>query len=348
MLSASFLSYAKKIFFIFFIQYFFFFSFSFKSYSQEKTNYPLEISNCGRKILIKSPPQRAITVGQNSTEILYSLGVFDQIKATSLWNSPVISKFEKENSRILKLNDKEPSFESILSLHPDFIANHLEWAIGAKGAIASYQQFEKFKIPVYTAPADCFYKDNKKAFDGLRIRPFSMEMIYLEIKQLGLIFNVNQNAKKLILDLQKIELDAKNILKQKFSKKPKVLFWYSSLQKNGPPYVAGSYGVPAYIAKQLGLQNIVSSASEWPQMSWEMIAKYDPDIIVIADMTRHRYPMDSAAEKQKFLKQNPLLKNLKAVKNNHILTIDAQSMNPTIRVPDAMKKISIYLQSFRF
>lgn len=50
-----------------------------------KTVYPLTIKNCGLDITFNKAPERVATVGQNSTEILYSLGLAERVVGTSLW-----------------------------------------------------------------------------------------------------------------------------------------------------------------------------------------------------------------------------------------------------------------------
>lgn len=65
-----------------------------------KTEYPLTIKNCGRDITFNQAPTRVATVGQNSTEILYSLGLADRVVGTSLWFGPVLDTYKTENEKV--------------------------------------------------------------------------------------------------------------------------------------------------------------------------------------------------------------------------------------------------------
>ncbi|SQC12416.1 ABC transporter substrate-binding protein [Klebsiella pneumoniae] len=66
-------------------------------------------------------------------------------------------------------------------------------------------------------------------------------------------------------------------------------------------------------------------------MSWESIIAANPDVIVVASLDRNRWALDKAEEKIKFLKSDPAVSQLEAVKKGHIVVMDGQAMNPTIR-----------------
>ncbi|EJF89161.1 ABC transporter substrate-binding protein [Bartonella tamiae] len=306
-----------------------------------ETHYPLKMLNCDREIIIEKKPERVVSVGQNTTEILYSLGLGDKVKGTALWYSPVLSQFEELNKKVKVLSPDIPSFESIMAEKPDIVASHQEWVIGPTGSSATYAQFEDFNIPVYTAPSDCIGKDNLAGGDGLRTQAFTMDMIYQEIAELAAIFNVQERGNILISDLKKREKAAidkvKNATKHKNSS---VLFWYSSADLDIDPYVAGQLGAPGYIVSILCIKNIIKSNHEWPTVSWETIVKSDPTIIVLAEMNRRRFPADDIDVKRKFLNTDPLTKLMSAVTNDHLVIMDAQSMNTTMRTIDGIEVLA--------
>lgn len=43
--------------------------------------YPLTLDNCGHKVTLKSPPKRAVSLNQGTTEILLALGLADRVAA---------------------------------------------------------------------------------------------------------------------------------------------------------------------------------------------------------------------------------------------------------------------------
>ena len=77
-----------------------------------KTEYPLTIKNCGRDITFNQAPTRVATVGQNSTEILYSLGLADRVVGTSLWFGPVLDAY-KAKQQMKKLPSLRKIFPAL-------------------------------------------------------------------------------------------------------------------------------------------------------------------------------------------------------------------------------------------
>ena len=49
------------------------------------TQYPLTLQNCGSTVTFDKAPQRVVSIGQSSTEILLSLGLADKIVGTAVW-----------------------------------------------------------------------------------------------------------------------------------------------------------------------------------------------------------------------------------------------------------------------
>lgn len=85
---------------------------------------------------------------------------------------------------------------------------------------------------------------------------------------------------------------------------------------------------------------------EWPLVGWETIAKANPTIIIAGKMERRRYAADDIAVKLKFLKDDPVTSLMPAVRDDHIVVMDAQSMNPTIRTIDGIEIIANAVETF--
>ncbi|HHG9497365.1 TPA: ABC transporter substrate-binding protein [Citrobacter farmeri] len=303
-----------------------------------KTEYPLTIKNCGRDITFNTAPKRVATVGQNSTEILYALGLADRVVGTSLWFGPVPDAYKAANDKIAVIAQNIPSFEGIIAKKPDLVASQFEWQIGPAGTVASYEQFSELKVPVYTAPADCA-KDNEDGGDGVRKGMFDIAMVYQEVADLATIFDVQDKGEELIASLKAREAAAKNKIAGMESNVSAV-FWFSSADLQLDPYVAGKLGPAAWIAQTLGVKNVIDSAEEWPTVGWETIAKAQPSVIVLGEMSRRRFPADDWQVKMDYLKSDPVTQLIPAVKANHLPVIDVQTMNAGIRTIDGVEKLA--------
>lgn len=304
----------------------------------EDSAFPLTLENCGQTLTFEQPVERIVTVGQATTEILYALDLADKVKGTSVWFTSIQPKYQAVNAKIPRLADNDPSLESIVNQHPDLITVQYEWHIGTNGIVGTREQFSELGIPTYIMPTDCVGKNNNIGMDGTRLKLFSTESLFQGVQDLADIAGVHQRGTELVEQLKTREAEVKQAAHQ-LNSDLSAVFWYSSADMNVDPFVAGSLGAPAYMMQQMGIHNIVETAEEWPMKSWESIAKADPDIIVIAKMDRRRFPADDYQKKLAFLHNDPVTSQMDAVKNNHIIVLDATEMDATLRMIEGMEKL---------
>jgi iron complex transport system substrate-binding protein len=310
------------------------------------TRYPLTVQNCGVSVTFDKAPARAVAIGQGTTEILLSLGLADKIVGTAVWVGPVLKPFEAQNSKIRRLADNDPSFESVVAQEPDLVAAQFEWHVGSNGSVGKREQFAQLKIPTYLSPADCVEKDNSGGGDGVRKRMFTMDLVYQEIRDLARIFDVDDRGEALVATLRKREADAIASVAGGKAKDVPVVFWFSSKEVRGDAFVAGKNGAPAYILTALGARNVITTDEEWPLASWEAIIAAQPAVIVIATMDRRRYAADDPAVKVAFLGGDPVTSKLEAVRAKRFVMMDAQAMNPTIRTIDGIEALANGIKAF--
>ena len=310
------------------------------------TDYPLTLENCGRTVIFDHAPTRVVSLGQSNTEILYMLGLADRVVGTAVWFNPVAEKYREANAKIPRLADNDPSFESVVGQKPDLVTNQYQWHVGPNGAVGTIKQFSELSIPVYTAPADCVGKDNTTGGDGTRLDAFSMDLIYRTITEMAQIFDVEERGAELTADLRAREQAARDRVSDVDGRGINALFWFSSAELDVDPFVAGQKGAPAYIANVLGVKNVIESDDEWPKVGWETIARSNPDIIAIGKMDRRRFPADDWELKMKFLQSDPVTSQMNAVKNDHVIVLDALSMNPTIRTINGIEKLADAVEGF--
>jgi len=311
--------------------------------------FPLTIENCGIKETFTHAPQRVVTVGQHETELLLALGLEKKISATSVWFGPLPDTLAERGNGIKKLADNAPSFEAVTAQNPDLVLAQYHWHIGPQGETGTREQFATLGIPTWISPADCIGKsvtDSSNA-DGARSTPFSIAEIEREIDELATLFDVQPQGKKLNEALNLRIQKAQTRVASQHVKPLKVVFWFSSSRLKGDPWVAGDYGAPGWISHTLGLKNIIDSRDEWPAVTWEHIVQAQPDVIVIAEMSRRLYPADDVAVKKAFLYDDPVTRNLPAVKKGHIIVVPAMSLNPSLRNVDAVEAISEKLAAFQ-
>ncbi|MBM2615864.1 ABC transporter substrate-binding protein [Actinoplanes sp. LDG1-06] len=278
------------------------------------------ITNCGRQLSITAPPERAISMEQNATEILLSLGLAGRMAGTSYQTDPVLPALQSAYDGVPVLAKLYPSREKVLETRPDFVYSTFTSAY-APDAAGPRADLAGLGVPAYLSRFACESQPQSFTFDG----------IFAEIEEVASVFGVKDRGVALVDD-QKARLAAAPSSGAGAS----VLWYYSG---TSTPYVAGKGGVPAAISDRLGLSNVYADASEtWPAGNWEQIAARDPKYIVVADLTRGG-DGDSAQSKIEFLRTNPVTSKLDAVKAGRFITVPGSSLDPSIRSVSAVELV---------
>ncbi|MGO8105564.1 ABC transporter substrate-binding protein, partial [Rhizobium leguminosarum] len=92
-------------------------------------------TNCGQQVTFEKAPSKIVSIGQVMTEVLFSLGLADKIAGTAVWIGPVLPQYAEANSKIKRLADNDPSFESVFGQEPDLVTAEFEWHVGAQGSV---------------------------------------------------------------------------------------------------------------------------------------------------------------------------------------------------------------------
>jgi iron complex transport system substrate-binding protein len=304
------------------------------------TQYPLSVDNCGLVQTFTQAPERAVTIGQAGTEILYALGLGDKLAGTSLWFNNVLPEFAAQNAKVPRLADNDPSFEAVVGKRPQLVTVQFEWMVGAQGVVATREQFSELKIPTYLLPSDCEGKDNLVGADGTRLQPFQVDTLYKSVSQLAEIFDVQDRGDALNATLKGQLAHAQQQLAGKDLSGISALFWFSSADLEMDPYVAGRQGVADFMLQTLGVRNVVESNEEWPTVGWETLVKANPTWVIIARMDRRRFPADDYQKKLDFLRNDPVAKHMDAVKHGRVIVLDADAMQAGIRLFRGLERLS--------
>ncbi|MDJ0423393.1 ABC transporter substrate-binding protein [Dietzia kunjamensis] len=282
------------------------------------------IENCGEQVQLDAPPERVVSLNQGSTEILYALGLGDRMVGTATWTDPVLPEFSEVNRSVPRLADNAPSMEAVLDVEPDFVTASFGSTLG-EGGVAAREQFHELGVGTYLSPTDCVGKVADSG-DGVRETPLTPDLLYREITELATIFDVEQAGDELVADLQRrldeaVEsVDARGI---------SAMYWFANSES---PYLAGCCGAPGLISTTLGLENVFDDTTqEWPQISWEVVAERDPDVIVVGDLTRKSQTAETAGAKIAYLESNPVTREMTAVREKRFIDITGAEMNPSLR-----------------
>jgi len=303
------------------------------SYSQA-SSFPLEIENCGHSVNMSAPPERVMTVGQASTELLYRLGLHERVIGTSNWFTDVAEEYEEVNAKIERLADNFPSFESVVSKRPDLVTADFLFAVGPQGVVGKPEQFHSLGIQTYVLDSECAGQGTDASSTAFRL-----DSLFQSIRNLSSLFAVQERGDELVREIQGRESAAIAEAQQRNLNNLSAVFWFSSADIQMDPWVAGSTGVPAWMMSTLGINNVIEASEEWPSVGWESIARANPDIIVIAEMTRRRFDADDYQKKLDFLRSDPVTRQMEAVVNDRIVVMDAHAMRATLRSIEGLEHL---------
>lgn len=289
--------------------------------------FPIALQNCGIDVEMAAAPARAISVNQPATELMLTLGLADRMVGTASWNEPVPAHLAEANAKVPELAADFPSLETVLVTEPDFVYATFAYTFSEQG-IASRERFAELGIPTYLSSSECSGQQADQH------RALTFEDIYTEIGDIARIFGVDDEAARLTRSLKDRVRSATAGLS---TSDTSLMYWYSATRA---PYIAGCCGAPGMITDAVGARNAFADSRQlWPETSWEAILDRDPDVLVLADLTRGD-DGDTAAAKIAFLESDPLARQLTAVREQRYVVVPGTALDPSLRNVDAVEMIA--------
>ena len=298
----------------------FFLIISFNSLALSKVS----VDSCNRTVTFDSPPQRAISNDVNLTEMMLVLGLSDKMvgyTGISGWKT-LDEEMRLGVKQLPELSPKYPSKEVLVGADADFF--FAGWNYGMKvGGEVTPETLKPFGINVYELTESCIHIMTKKKV--------SMDDMYNDLLNLGLIFQIENRAKKLV-DAYRSDLN-KFTQKLKTTSAKKV-FVYDSGEDT--PFTAGRYAMPTALIEAAGGINIMDDFQKsWGTVTWEEVIDRNPEVVVIVN-----YGKVTAEQKRKFMMSNPAFANIDAVKNDRFVTLEYVEATPGPRNIKAIKKLA--------
>ena len=298
----------------------FFLIISFNSMASSKVS----VDSCNRTVTFDSPPQRAISNDVNLTEMMLVLGLSDKMvgyTGISGWKT-LDEEMRLGVKQLPELSPKYPSKEVLVGADADFF--FAGWNYGMKvGGEVTPETLKPFGINVYELTESCIHIMNKKKV--------SMDDMYNDLLNLGLIFQIENRAKK-IVDAYRTDLN--NFTQKLEPIAAKKVFVYDSGEDT--PFTAGRYAMPTALIEAAGGINIMDDFQKsWGTVTWEEVIDRNPEIVVIVN-----YGKVTAEQKRKFMMSNPAFANIDAVKNDRFVTLEYVEATPGPRNIKAIKKLA--------
>jgi len=264
----------------------------------------------GREVAFPFPPKRIVSLAPNITEILFSLGLDEEIVGVSIHcNFP-----EKAKSKVRVGSYISLDFEKVISLKPDLI---IATGIGNT--------------------RDMVDRLGKLGFQTYVIYPKNFDDILKSIAHIGQVVNREKEARMIIEGMRK--RSQRVIELTKGLPRPKVFIQIG----DAPVVTVGKGSFADDLIRLAGGENIAKKEKEvYPRFGMEEILKRSPEVIVISSM-------NPKGDYQKILQEWTRWKTIPAVKNGRIHLIDSDLLDrPSPRIIDGLEELAKVLHPERF
>jgi iron complex transport system substrate-binding protein len=253
----------------------------------DSTGYPRTVVDDQQvSVTVPAAPERIISLAPSNTEMLYALGLDDQIAGVTDYCSYPSQATQKE-----KIGGfSTVSLEKVVSLKPDLV-------VAADGnSPDTVDRIRSLGIPVY-------YVDAKSLAD-----------IQKTLVNLGYLTGTKSQAVQLNENLT-ARAESVDELGKKLAYHPTVVhvIW------NDPIYVSGNGTFQDELISLCGGINVFSDKEGHQIASIEEFINRNPDILMINSGSGMG---EDGNDIGAYFKSEPRLSNLKAVKENHIITVD--------------------------
>lgn len=289
----------------------------------EATRYPLTIQSCNRDVTFNQAPTHAVSHDINMTQMMLALGLKPRMagySGISGWKA-VTPEMQVILDGLPELASKYPSIETLLNANVDFFFAGWDYGMRVGGDLTP-QTLTPLGINVYELTESCAFVMKRPAA--------SLEDTYNDLRNLGKIFDVQDRANALIAQMQQSVADTRKTLPES---RPRV-FLYDSGEDRA--MTSGRLGIPHALIEAAGGDDILGDIdASWTRINWETVVERNPEVIVIVD-----YSEVSAEQKQHFLKNNPALQSVAAIRNKRFIVIPYVQATPGIDNVVAIKTLA--------
>jgi len=279
----------------------------------DQATFPMKITDAtGKDITLEAPPEKIVSLIPSNTEILFGLGLNDEIVGVTDNDD-----YPAEATKKDKVGGMDYNVEKIIALSPDIVFAHASGMGNSKGAI---EQLEAAGVKVFVV-ADA------KNFNET----------YTTIEQLGQATGKLEEAKKIVANMKAKVKEVETKLDGVESKK--VFVEYSDEPEIN---TTGKGTFMNEMLEMIHAENVAADVNDWYQIDAEQIITKNPDVIVVA----YNYVPDIL----KKIPQRAGFETITAVKNKAIVQVDENiTSRQGPRLADGLEELAkaVYPEAFK-
>lgn len=282
---------------------------------KQDASYPVTVTDdAGNEITLEEKPEKIVSLLPSTTEILFALGLGDEIAGVSDYDN-----YPEEASTKEKVGAQDMNAEKIIALQPD-LAFLQEYHAQNHGEII--KQFEAAGIKVFIVGSQT-----------------SFDQVYTAIRTIGKATDTLNQADRIIKDMDEKVASIKE--KAKEVKNAKRVWIEVSPQPE--IYTTGKGTFMNEMLEMIGAENVASSEEGWVKMDEEKIVSSNPDTII----TTYGYYVENPAEQ---VLSRSGWSSVKAVQSKQVFDVNSDLVTrPGPRLADGAEELGklIYPDIFK-
>ncbi len=259
------------------------------------------VDDAGHRIYLSKPPARIVSLAPSITEMLFSLGLDEQIVGvTEFCDYPATAKSKA------KVGYSNPSVEAVVALRPEVVLAPRDFL---RPDLQS--KFEQLKIPVFVLDAR------------------TLEDIPLQIHTLGKMFEKTLAANEVTQRMRRRLAEIRGQVETLPAKR--VLYVL-----NSQPLI--TVGPGSFIHQMIGLAGGVNIAAQtgvaYPKLSMETVLKEDPEVLIFPSGEVETVPRSDQQQWRRW-------DSLSAVKQQRFHEVSSNLLNrPGPRVVEGLEQLA--------
>lgn len=287
--------------------------------------FPYTVANCGVKTTYQAPPERAVTMNQHVTEVMLALGLEKSLVGTAYLDDRILPAYKKAYDAVPVLAKEYPSKEALLAANPDFVYGGYATAFDAKAGRGR----DDLKATGIESRLNMEYCPSGAS---------SLADLYREVDEVARTFGVPERGTRWTAEAKKTVAATEQRLK---GTAPVSVFVYDSGDKTA--FTAGGKGIGNELITRAGGRNVFADLDKtFGDATWEQVVARKPDVIVIYD-----YGSTTVEQKKQRLLDDPVLKDVPAIKNKRFAVMPLSDAVLGVRVPAAADKLAAQLHPAR-
>lgn len=264
--------------------------------------------NCGQsRTLTHSPPSRIVALNQHAADLLLALEAGTTLVGVAYLDDKAAAR-QSEYFAVPVIAPRYPSSEVLYALAPDLVVGGFSSAFGQ--GITSRAGLARNGIGTYLLESAC---------DGHSLDYFGH--IRNDLLTLGTLLHKQPLAQDLI---KRLDADLASAQALSGQARPLSVFYLDS-EVNGLDS-EGQLGFVTTLLSLAGARNLFAGINQYRvTVSSETLLMSDPDVILLADAE-----WSPASRKRQLLANDPVLSQLRAVRENRLIDIPFTHLVPTV------------------